>query len=73
MEAPIVVLWNLLVVNENMKENVAYDIVKTLFDHKPELVMVHSDAKHCRWNPKAPEALPSRFTRERFDISRKKG
>lgn len=45
-DASIVVLWNLLVVNENMKENVAYDVVKTLFEHKPELVLVHSDARY---------------------------
>ena len=37
-DVPIAVVWNLLVCNENMKENVVYDIVKTIFDHKPELI-----------------------------------
>lgn len=42
-EIPAVVVWNLLVCNETMKENLAYDIVKTLFDHKPELVAFHRE------------------------------
>jgi TRAP transporter TAXI family solute receptor len=45
VDVGIAVVWNLLVCNENMKESVAYDVVKTLFDHKPELVLSHSDAK----------------------------
>lgn len=44
-EISIAVVWNLLVVNTSMKENVAYDILKTLFDHKPELVAVHQMAQ----------------------------
>lgn len=32
---------NLLICNKDMKDTVAYDIVKTLFEHKPELVAVH--------------------------------
>jgi len=45
-EVQIAVVWNLLVCHENMKENVVYDILKTVFDHKPELVASHSDAKY---------------------------
>jgi TRAP transporter TAXI family solute receptor len=37
----IAVVWNLLICNKAMKDNVAYDIVKTLFEHKPELIAVH--------------------------------
>jgi TRAP transporter TAXI family solute receptor len=44
MEVPIAVVWNLLVCNENMKEGLAYDVVKTLFDHQPELVASHREA-----------------------------
>lgn len=51
VDVPMAVVWNLLVCNENMKENVAYDIVKTLFDHKPELVTVHREAKHLSLDP----------------------
>ena len=61
MEAPIVVLWNLLVVHETMKENVAYDIVKTLFDHKSELVMVHSDAKYLSLESQGTGGSPIPF------------
>jgi TRAP transporter TAXI family solute receptor len=61
MEAPIVVLWNLLVVHETMKENVAYDIVKTLFDHKSELVMVHSDAKYLALDSQGAGGSPIPF------------
>ena len=45
-DVPICAVWNLVVCNEKMKENVAYDIVKTLFDHKPELMASHSDVKY---------------------------
>jgi TRAP transporter TAXI family solute receptor len=45
-DVPIAVVWNLLVCHEDMKENLAYDIVRTLFDHKPELVVSLSDAKY---------------------------
>ncbi|MBS3906884.1 MAG: TAXI family TRAP transporter solute-binding subunit [Syntrophaceae bacterium] len=43
-DVPITVVWNLLVCNENMKGDVAYDIIRTLFERKPELVTVHKDA-----------------------------
>lgn len=36
---------NLLICNKDMKDTVAYDIVKTLFEHKPELVAVHKMAE----------------------------
>ena len=43
MDFPAVMVWNLLVCNEAMKENLAYDIAKTLFDQKPELVASHRE------------------------------
>ena len=51
VDVPIAVVWNLLVCNENMKGEVAYDIVKTLFDRKPELVAVHKDASWLALEP----------------------
>jgi uncharacterized protein len=60
-DAPIAVVWNLLVCNDKMKENVAYDIVKTLFDHKPELVLSHSDAKHLALEPQGSGGSPIPF------------
>ena len=45
VDVPIAVVWNLLVCHEKMREDVAYDIVKTLFDHKAELVASHGEAR----------------------------
>ena len=36
--------WNLLVAHERMSEKMAYDIVKALWEAKPELVTVHKEA-----------------------------
>ena len=56
---PIAVVWNLLVCNENMKGDVAFDIVKTLFDRKPELVNVHREAA---WLSLEPQGAGSPIT-----------
>ena len=37
-------VWNILVANEKMSDQMAYTIVKTLFEKKPELVAVHKEA-----------------------------
>ena len=34
-----------------MKGDVAYDIVKTLFDRKPELIASHRDARYLSLEP----------------------
>ena len=60
-EVQISVVWNLLVCNENMKENVVYDILKTIFDHKPELVASHSDAKYISLETQASGGSPIPF------------
>jgi len=52
-DVEIAVVWNLLVCNERMKEEVAYDIVKTLFGHLPELIAVHKEARHIGLEPQA--------------------
>jgi TRAP transporter TAXI family solute receptor len=41
----IAVVQNILVANGNMPEKTAYDIVKTLFEHRDELALVHAEAK----------------------------
>ena len=43
-DVQVVDLWNLLIVHEKMDERLAYDVVKTLFDKKADLVAVHSEA-----------------------------
>lgn len=47
-DVEIAVVWNLLICNADMKENVAYDVVKTLFDHQPELIAVHKMAENLK-------------------------
>jgi len=42
----IIDIWNILVVNDKMTDAMAYNIVKTLFEKKAELVAVHSEAKN---------------------------
>jgi uncharacterized protein len=42
---PIAVVQNILVANAKMSDKMAYDIVKTLIEKKPELVAVHREAE----------------------------
>jgi TRAP transporter TAXI family solute receptor len=42
----IVTVWNVLVADANMSDQLAYDIVKTLFDRKEDVVRVHAEAKN---------------------------
>jgi TRAP transporter TAXI family solute receptor len=51
VDVPIAVVWNLLICNENMKGDVVYDIVKTLFDHQMELIAVHKEARNFTLAP----------------------
>ena len=39
-------VWNTLVANANMSDKTAYDIVKTVFDKKADLVAVHKEAEN---------------------------
>jgi uncharacterized protein len=39
-------VWNILVTNDKMSDQMAYDIVKTLMEKKPELVAVHKEAEN---------------------------
>jgi uncharacterized protein len=61
VDVPIAVVWNLLVCHEKMKGDIVYDIVKTLFDHKPELITVHSEAKHILLESQAAGGSPIPF------------
>jgi TRAP transporter TAXI family solute receptor len=45
-DVSIAVVWNLLICNEKAKESVIYDVLKALFENKPELVAVHKEAQH---------------------------
>ena len=61
VDVPIAVVWNLLVCHENMKGDIAYDIVKMIFDHKPELITVHSEAKNIMLEPQVVGGSPIPF------------
>jgi TRAP transporter TAXI family solute receptor len=61
MDVPIAVVWNLLICHEKMKGDVAYDIVKTLFDHKKELEAIHREARWLSLEPQAAGGSPIPF------------
>ena len=54
-------VWNILVVNEKMSDQVAYNIVKTIFDKKPELVAVHKEAQNFDYQYQNNSASPIPF------------
>ena len=54
-------VWNLLVVNEKMDEKLAYDLTKAVFEHKAELVAVHSEANNIDLAKQAEIASPVPF------------
>ena len=41
-------VWNVLVVNESMPEKLAYDITKTMFDKRDDLIAVHKEAANIK-------------------------
>jgi TRAP transporter TAXI family solute receptor len=53
-------VWNVLVVNANMPDDVAYTIVKTVFERKPDLVAVHKEFNTLSfdWQTNGAAALP---------------
>jgi uncharacterized protein len=44
--ADIIDIWNILLTSDKMSDALAYSIVKTLFEKKPELVAVHKEAEN---------------------------
>jgi len=60
-ENKIASVWNLLVVNESMSEKAAYDIVKTIFDKKADLVAVHQEAANFDLKYQKNENTPVAF------------
>jgi len=61
VDVQIAVVWNLLVCHENMKENMAYDIVKTIFDYKSELALSYSEARNISFEPQVDGGSPIPF------------
>jgi uncharacterized protein len=54
-------VWNLLVVPENADEKLVYEITKTLFEKKEELVKVHKDASFLELGNQTANASPIPF------------
>src|SRR4051812_17681322 len=44
----IATVWNIMVVNAKMQDQLAYDIVKTMFDKKADWVAVHREANELK-------------------------
>ena len=47
--------------NEKLSDQAAYNIVKTVFDHKPELVAVHKEAENFKLESQKEAATPIPF------------
>jgi len=61
-EAPnhIASVWNLLVTNASVPDQVAYNIVKTIFDKKDEMVAVHKESQNfdLKYQTNAASPIP---------------
>ena len=51
-------VMNLLVAHENMDDKTAYNIVKTIFDKRDELIRVHKEAENIKLENQKTEASP---------------
>jgi len=51
-------VMNLLVAHEKMDQKTAYDIVKTIFDKRDELIRVHKEAENIKLEAQKAEASP---------------
>jgi uncharacterized protein len=54
-------VMNLLVAHEKMDEKAAYNIVKTIFEHKADLVAVHKEAENFKLENQKAAASPVPF------------
>ncbi|MEK7375010.1 MAG: TAXI family TRAP transporter solute-binding subunit [Thermodesulfobacteriota bacterium] len=57
----VATVWNILVVHEKMSDQVAYNIVKTIFDKKAEMVAVHKEALNFDYRYQTNNASPIPF------------
>ena len=57
----IATVWNILVSNSNLSDKVAYEIVKTIFDHKADLVAVHKESENFLLENQKASASPIPF------------
>ena len=52
----ITTVWNVLVADTKLPEQLAYDIVKTVFERKEDLVRVHAEARNFDYKYQTPGA-----------------
>ena len=60
-DAQVADVWNVLVVHEKMDEKLVYDIVKTIFEKKADLVAVHSEAANLQLSSQYQGGSPVPF------------
>jgi len=72
-EVSILSVWNLLAVNEKMDEKLAYEITKTIFEKKPELVAVHKEAQNIALENQLQGGSPIPFHPGAFKYFGEKG
>jgi len=51
-------VWNILVANESMADDMAYNIVKLIFDKKADLVAVHKEAENVDYKHQVKASSP---------------
>lgn len=66
-------VWNILFANQDMPEELAYNIVKTLFEHKQELVAIHKEAGHIALENQTVKLSPIPFHSGALRYYREKG
>jgi TRAP transporter TAXI family solute receptor len=54
-------VMNILITHENMSNDVAYNIVKTIFDHRSDLIAVHKEAENFKLELQKQAASPIPF------------
>lgn len=56
LDVPVSIAWVLFLCHEKMEEKVVYDVLRVLFERKPELVTIHSEARHLKLETQAGES-----------------
>ncbi len=54
-------VWNILVSHQNLSDQTAYDIVKTIFDKRTDLIAVHKEAENFKLENQKAAASPIPF------------
>ena len=56
----VATVWNLIIVRADMPDQMAYNIVKTIFDKRDELIQVHKEAASfdLKWQNNSASPIP---------------